>query len=51
MLIALTRLERRPPRLDLQLYPHLPRADVGRTDPGVRRLMGWTHPDGIYVPR
>ena len=33
-MIALARLERRPPRLDLQLYPHLPRADVGRTDPG-----------------
>ena len=33
-MIALARLERRPPRLDLQFYPHLPRADVGRTDPG-----------------
>ena len=33
-MIALARLERRPLRLDLQLYPHLPRADVGRTDPG-----------------
>ena len=32
-MIALARLERRPPRLDLQFYPHLPRADVGRTDP------------------
>jgi hypothetical protein len=37
-MIALARLERRPPRLDLQLYPHLPRADVGRTDP--RAYMG-----------
>jgi len=33
-MIALARLERRPLRLDLQLYPHFPRADVGRTDPG-----------------
>ena len=32
-MIVLARLERRPPRLDLQFYPHLPRADVGRTDP------------------
>ena len=32
--IALARIERRPLRLDLQLYPHLPRADVGRSDPG-----------------
>jgi transposase len=37
-MIALARLERRPPRLDLQFYPHLPRADVGRTDP--RAYMG-----------
>ena len=37
-MIALARLERRPPRLDLQFYPHLPRADVGRTDP--RSYMG-----------
>jgi hypothetical protein len=37
-MIVLARLERRPPRLDLQFYPHLPRADVGRTDP--RAYMG-----------
>ena len=37
-MIALARLEQRPPRLDLQFYPHLPRADVGRTDP--RAYMG-----------
>jgi transposase len=37
-MIALARLERRPPRLDLQFYPHLPRADVGRTNP--RAYMG-----------
>lgn len=34
-MIALARLERRTPRLDLQFYPHLPRAHVGRTDPSV----------------
>lgn len=32
-MIALARLEQRPPRLDLELYPHLPRAHVGRTNP------------------
>ena len=32
-MIALARLEQRPARLDLQFYPHLPRAHVGRTDP------------------
>lgn len=37
-MIALARLEQRPPRLDLQFYPHLPRALVGRTDP--RAYMG-----------
>jgi hypothetical protein len=37
-MIALARLEHRPPRLDLQFYPHLPRAHVGRTDP--RSYMG-----------
>jgi hypothetical protein len=30
-LIALARLERRPPRLDLTAYPHLPRATVRAT--------------------
>lgn len=37
-MIALARLERRPPRLDLKFYPHLPRANVGCTDP--RSYMG-----------
>jgi hypothetical protein len=37
-MIALARLEQRVPRLDLQFYPHLPRAHVGRTDP--RSYMG-----------
>lgn len=32
-MIALARLEQRPAHLDLQFYPHLPRAHVGRTDP------------------
>ena len=30
-LIALARLERRPPRLDLTAYPHLPRTTVRTT--------------------
>ena len=30
-LIALARLERRPPRLDLAAYPHLPRMTVRTT--------------------
>jgi stage V sporulation protein SpoVS len=29
--IALARIERRPPRLDLSAYPHLPRTDVRTT--------------------
>jgi transposase len=32
-MIVLAKLEHRPPRLDLNLYPHLPRASVGCTDP------------------
>jgi transposase len=43
-MIALARLEHRPPRLDLQFYPHLPRAHVGRTDP--RSYMGLLAPAG-----
>ena len=30
-LIALARIDRRPPRLDLAAYPHLPRMDVKTT--------------------
>jgi len=41
-MIALARPRRRPPHLDLQLYPHLPRADVERTDPGA--YMGLLSP-------
>jgi hypothetical protein len=37
-MIALARPEQRVPRLDLQIYPYLPRANVGRTDP--RAYMG-----------
>ena len=32
--LALCRLEGRPPRLDLQLYPYLPRVRVGTTSAG-----------------
>jgi hypothetical protein len=31
--IAIARIERRPPRLDLERYPHLPRAHVQETRP------------------
>lgn len=31
--IAIARIERRPPRLDLERYPHLPRAHVQKTQP------------------
>jgi hypothetical protein len=29
--LVLCRIERRPPRLDLDVYPYLPKADVGTT--------------------
>ncbi len=29
--LVLCRIERRPPRLDLEVYPHLPRARVAAT--------------------
>ena len=32
--LLLCRIERRPPRLDLDLYPYLPRAEVATTSPG-----------------
>lgn len=35
--LALCRIERRPPRLDLDLYPYLPRARVATTS--ARRYM------------
>ena len=31
--LALCRVERRPPKLDLESYPYLPRTEVGRTSP------------------
>jgi transposase len=31
--LALCRVERRPPKLDLEVYPYLPRTEVGRTSP------------------
>ena len=31
-MIVLAKLEHRPPRLDLSLYPYLPRADVRATN-------------------
>ena len=31
--LVLCRIERRPPRLDLDIYPYLPRAQVETTDP------------------
>ena len=31
--LVLCRLERRPPKLDLDLYPYLPQVEVGRTSP------------------
>ena len=32
--LVLCRIERRPPRLDLTLYPYLPQAQVATTAPG-----------------
>jgi hypothetical protein len=46
-MIALARLEQRVPRLDLQFYPHLPRAHVGRTDP--RSYMGLLSQSGTLA--
>ena len=31
--LVLCRIEKRPPRLDLEIYPYLPRAQVETTDP------------------
>ena len=31
--LVLRRVERRPPKLDLDVYPYLPRATVGKTSP------------------
>ena len=32
--LVLCRIERRPPRLNLDVYPYLPRAEVQTTSPG-----------------
>ncbi|MCP4315857.1 MAG: hypothetical protein GY789_07500 [Hyphomicrobiales bacterium] len=33
--LVLCRIERRPPRLDMTVYPYLPKAHVAATSPGV----------------
>ncbi len=40
--LVLCRIERRPPRLDLTVYPYLPKAHVAPTHPGayMRLLSG-----------
>ena len=38
--LALCRIERRPPRLDLENYPHLPAARVARTAADYLALLG-----------
>ena len=40
-MILLARLEHRPARLDMSLYPYLPRANVGVTD--TRAYLGLIH--------
>jgi len=42
--LALCRVERRPPKLDLEVCPCLPRAEVGRTSPAVS-----AQPLGIFA--
>ena len=37
--LALGRVEKRPARLDLAAYPHLPRPDVRATAPGDHRVL------------
>jgi hypothetical protein len=41
--LVLCRIERRPPRLDLTLYPYLPKAEVRTTSPHayLSLLAGW----------
>ena len=39
--LVLCRVEKRPPRLDLDFYPYLPKANVGTTRPSsYMSLMG-----------
>jgi len=41
--LVLCRVEKRPPRLDLDFYPYLPKANVGTTRPSsYMSLMGGT---------
>jgi len=41
--LVLCRVEKRPPRLDLDFYPYLPKANVGMTHPSsYMSLMGGT---------
>ena len=53
-MIVLARLEHRPPRLDLSLYPYLPRVQVRATD--TSRYLGLLgsgrcrHERGLYAP-
>ena len=54
--LVLCRVEKRPPKLDLDVYPSLPKANVGKTTPSLRfrltpppapsRPLGPSHPDG-----
>jgi hypothetical protein len=46
-MIALANRQRVPLHLDLQFYPHLPRAHVGRTDP--RSYMGLLSQSGTLA--
>lgn len=51
-LIALARIERQPPRLDLAAYPHLPKMDVKTTRAADYAALvpqisgGWRHEPG-----
>jgi hypothetical protein len=37
--LILCRIERRPPRLDLDIYPYLPKASVETTKPGSYSIL------------
>ncbi|MEI4235452.1 hypothetical protein [Roseovarius sp. D22-M7] len=37
--LVLCRIENRPPRLDLDIYPYLPRAQVETTDPASDKVL------------
>ena len=43
--LVLCRIERRPPKLDLTLYPYLPRVEVATTSAkAYMGLLGGAHP-------